>query len=288
MTGRSIQAGSVVGLWVAAVVTAGGCAPSDQTTSVASVPAVRDPDTPTTVPPTVVLPELTSIEQVARDTIRERHAAVETLRDNDPTASPAELARAYGSLGLVLMAADAHESAGAAFLNAVAHAHADMRWPYYLGQLNLKHEDHAEAAAWFERVLEIAPSDEAALVWLGRVYLDQSRFEDAKRVFDHATLVAPQSPAAWAGAGQVALAGQEYARAVESLERALAIDPGGTQAHYPLAMAYRSLGDFENAAASFDRFNAERLERGRDGRPLVLSDPLMLEYFDVAEDIAVQ
>ena len=55
MTGRSIRAGSVVGLWVAAVVTAGGCAPSDQTTSVASVPAVRDPDTPTTVPPTVVL-----------------------------------------------------------------------------------------------------------------------------------------------------------------------------------------------------------------------------------------
>ena len=268
----------------------GGCGPSEQTESAAIAPV----DSPTTqadvehvTPLAVVLPDMESTVGWAREKVQERHAALDALRAGDPTPSDGELARAYGALGLVLLAANQYEQAAACFLNAVALAPRDMRWPYYLGQRHVMTKDLTAAAEWFERVLELAPSDEATLVWLGRVYLDQSRFDEAERLFTHATLIAPQSAAAWAGAGHVALARQEYERAVESLERALALDPGGSQAHYPLAMAYRSLGNLDRAAASFDRFNAQRFERRRGGRPALLTDPLMLEYYSVVESAAV-
>jgi tetratricopeptide (TPR) repeat protein len=47
----------------------------------------------------------------------------------------------------------------------------------------------------------------------------------------------------------VALAKQDYQRAVEYLEKALSLDPLARVIHYPLAMAYRGLGNQEKAQA---------------------------------------
>ena len=291
MTGRPTEATVATRLVLVAVLgVIGGCRPSDRAESAPSASVASSttrPDIEQAAPPAVVLPDMESLEGWAREKVQQRHAVLESLLAKDPPSSDGELARAYGALGLVLLAAEQYEQAAASFLTAVARAPRDIRWPYYLGQRHVMMKDFTEAAAWFERVLELAPSDEATLVWLGRVYVDQSRFDEADRLFAHATLVAPQSAAAWAGAGHVALAKQEYERAVDSLERALALDPGGSQAHYPLAMAYRSLGDFDRAAASFDRFNAQRFERRRGGRPPLLTDPLMLDYYNVVESAAV-
>lgn len=266
------------------------CGRSDRT-DVAGMASVASPATQAAVghdvPPPVVLPALESMVGWARSNVQERHSVLKKLLADEQTPSDGEIARAYGSLGLALMAAKQYEPAAVSFLNAITHSPREMRWPYYLGQRYIMTKELAEAEEWFERVLQLAPSDEATLVWLGRVYLDQSRFDEAERLFVHAELVAPQSAAAWAGSGHVALARQHYARAVESLERALALDPGGSQAHYPLAMAYRALGDFDKAAASFDRFNAHRFDRQRGGRPPLLTDPLMLEYYNVVESAAL-
>ena len=42
---------------------------------------------------------------------------------------------------------------------------------------------------------------------------------------------------------------QQYAQAIKYLEAALALEPQASRIHYPLAMAYRGLGDRRNAEA---------------------------------------
>lgn len=49
------------------------------------------------------------------------------------------------------------------------------------------------------------------------------------------------------GLGQVALARRDYAKAVDNFEQALAADPRESIAHYPLALAYRGLGNTAQA-----------------------------------------
>jgi tetratricopeptide (TPR) repeat protein len=51
------------------------------------------------------------------------------------------------------------------------------------------------------------------------------------------------------GLGQAALARREYAKAVDQFEQALAADPRESIAHYPLALAYRGLGNTAQAEA---------------------------------------
>ncbi len=281
-TGGALIASPLMGV----AVMLSGCAPSDQIKPVRSLPASQAAVEDLAVP-AVVIPEPSSIEEWARDKVRLRHAALTELLETEPQAPDIELARAYGSLGLVLMAAKQYDSAAASFLNATTLAPGDMRWPYYLGQRYLMTQNRAEAAEWFERVLELEPSDEATLVWLGRVHFDRARFDEADRLFSHATLVAPQSAAAWAGAGRAALAKRHYSKAAAALDRALELDPGGTRLHYPLAMAFRSLGDLETAAAHLERFNAHRFERQRGGRMPLMTDPLMVEYYNELESATV-
>lgn len=253
----------------ALVMAACGCAPADRGAVSSGDAAAGAP-----VVSTVALPDLTPLETWVQERIRERFDQVEALRTATPAGSNGALARAYGSLGLILMAAKQYDAAEVCYRNATALAPVDRRWPYYLAQLSLIRQDRIEAAAWFERVLELAPYDEAALVWLGRIYLDQGRNSEAAQLFSHAALVEPRSAAAWAGVGQAALANGEYREAADALERALAIDPGGARAHYPLAMAYRALGEFDRAA--------EHLQQRGEREPL-LSDPLMLAYYDELE-----
>jgi tetratricopeptide (TPR) repeat protein len=87
------------------------------------------------------------------------------------------------------------------------------------------------------------------MVWLGSVYLDLGRADEAEPLFSKAASLSPQSVAALVGQGRVALAQHRFAQAVETLERALSIDPRASAVHYPLALAYRGVGDTTNAEA---------------------------------------
>jgi tetratricopeptide (TPR) repeat protein len=59
----------------------------------------------------------------------------------------------------------------------------------------------------------------------------------------------PRSVAAEYGLGRAALTKKDYTKAVDHLSRALSLDPQATVVHYPLAMAYRGLGDQAKAQA---------------------------------------
>jgi tetratricopeptide (TPR) repeat protein len=200
----------------------------------------------------------------------------ESLKKNiERSDTPAsELGAAYGETGKLLFAAEQVEAAEACFLNAQALVPDNRRWPYYLGHLYRIRGPLDRAAASFERALQLNPGDAATRVWLGEVYLAQGRAEEAEPLFADVLAREPQSVPAHFGAGRAALAKKAHAAAVRHLEQALVLEPKATASHYPLAMAYRRLGDPEKAEA--------HLRLQGDVR-ILPTDPLMKELDELLQ-----
>jgi tetratricopeptide (TPR) repeat protein len=221
----------------------------------------------------VVLPELARVDVPVQAQIRERYAAVMKLL---ASATPADrdLGAAFGEYGMVLQAAEYHDAAEPAYLNAQTLMPDDPRWPYYLAQLHRTRGNTERAMAAFRRVLDLRPDDVAALVWLGRMHLDQGQPEQAEPLFAKAQSLAPQVTAAQVGLGQTALAKKDYAHAVQLLEGALAGDPSAASIYSPLAMAYRGLGQNDKA---------ESLAKLWRNTELAVPDPLRSELDTVLQ-----
>ena len=217
------------------VLLAGSCACRNE-------PTVDDRQTLRPVP----LPDLSRIEESVQAQLRERYAAL-TEKQKDPGAPAADLGTQYGEMGALLMAAEFRDPAEASLLNAQALAPGDMRWPYYLGHLYKTKGDMPSAIAAFERALQSAPNDVPTMAWLGEAALDQGRPDTAESLFNRALSLQPRSIAARYGLGRTALVKQDYIRAAQNLEQALALDDKASIIHYPLAMAYRGLGDRHKA-----------------------------------------
>jgi len=196
----------------------------------------------------IVLPDLSRMEKPVQEQMRAAYASLMKQLE-DQTTTSAERAAAYGEMGNLLLAAEYLDAAEPCYLNAHALAAGDMRWPYYLGHVYRTRGESEKASQAFERALEIAPADLAALVWLGNVYLEQGKADAAERLFTRALALQPRSVAALAGQGRAALASRQFARAVDSFEQALSVDSRSSMVHYPLALAYRGLGDMAKAEA---------------------------------------
>ena len=251
------------------VLTAGGaCAPSGENARSRSQTEAAPVDASWKVQP-VPMPDLSRLPASVQAQVRDRYAVLAEKTASAGTSSD-ELARAHGDVGLILMAAGYDAAAATSLRNAQALAPREPTWPYYLGQLFLLTSDHANTLKSFERALELRPTDLPTIVRLGEAYLDQSRPDDAERAFLRGLEIEPASAALLEGLGRVALARGNQARAVEYLEKTLALDPEATRVHYPLAQAYRGLGDQQKAET--------HLRQRGDGRPR-LYDPLMQAYY---------
>ncbi len=221
-------------------------APARESTLEAGPPRDAEP-----LPP-VTLPDLSSLLDPVRERLRAPWEALNALLAGG-SATPAELAAAYGELGIIMMVAEFFETAEACFLHAHAHVPSDPRWPYYLAHRYRTDGEQEEAAKYFERTLALRPNDLAALVWLGEMHLLLGRPEEAEPLFLRAVGRDGESAAALSGAGRAALAREAYAQAADYLERALTFDPGATSLYYPLGLAYAGLGDDAKAEDSLAR-----------------------------------
>jgi tetratricopeptide (TPR) repeat protein len=223
--------------------------------------------------PQVVLPDLSPLAAPVRQQLTERFAA---LTRANASASARERAESHGALGGVLLAAGFSHQAELCYRHAEAIATDDPRWPYMLGHVYLAKGDRAAAAASFERALAASPADAPAQVWLAQTRLDDGRVEEAESLFLQALARQPSAAAAF-GAGRAALARQAYRDATARFEQALTIDPGASAVHYPLAMAYRALGDRSRAELHF---------RLRGDQWPALADPVREQQTALAPTIA--
>ena len=200
----------------------------------------------------VIRPDFSAMGESAARQMRERYDTLaRTVGDGSATA--ADLAAAYGGMGDLLLAARELETAEAYYRNAQTLAPGEWRWAHLLGHLYRNQGPLDEAVTFLEHAAEIAPRAVATLVRLGEVYLALGRPEAAEPRFEQALAIDRASAAAWYGAGRAALARQDDEAAVNALEEALALAPEASGIHYPLAMAYRRLGDAERARAHMAR-----------------------------------
>jgi tetratricopeptide (TPR) repeat protein len=224
----------------------------------------------------VSLPDISSAAESVQTQLRERYASLTAASGNTAT-SPADLANAYGEMGKLLMVAEYLDAAEACFVNARTLAPSDMRWTYYLAQVFRFKNDTPQATAFFEQALRLQPDHVPSLVWLAEIYLTQSRPEAAEPLLVKAQSLQPAWGSVLYGLGRVALAKQDYAQAVKQLESALELAPQASRIHYPLAMAYRGLGD---------RRKAEEHLRQRGEVDLPPFDPLMGELANLLQNAA--
>lgn len=220
------------------------------------------------VPP----PDLARLPDPLRQQVGGRWEALGArIRAGGPAA---DLARAYGEAGLILMAAEFEEAAIACLRNAAALAPDEPRWPYYLGQFHLLRGEQAAAPAFFERAYALRPEDVPTLLAIGEARLDQGRPDDATARFREALALEPGSAAALWGLGRALLAADAPAQAARRLEQALALAPEANRIHYALARAYERLGDSSRAVAHLER---------RGGAEPSAADPLMDAYHGLLE-----
>ena len=224
--------------------------------------------------------EAEALQPVALPAVGHLHSAVqlqlgEAYRSllavaRGPEAAPHARAEAFGQLGVLFTAAEFLRQAERCFRNAELLASTEFKWPYYLAHVLRRMGDLGGAAERFGRALELRPADLAATVWLSRMYLALGRPEAAEPVVAALLVRRPDAPALRAEAGHVALALDDQASAVEHLEAALALDPQAGGIHYPLAMAYRGLGEPDRAYR-----HLRRRREGGPGAAVRLPDPLM-------------
>ncbi|MGH9380104.1 MAG: tetratricopeptide repeat protein [Thermoanaerobaculia bacterium] len=194
----------------------------------------------------VPAPDLSELEPTVAAQLSAAATELATaIVEGDPDA----LGRRYGELGMLYLAYGIHQPAATCFDNAARLAPGEARWPYYRGQALRRFGDPDHAIAAFRRALELAPDNRPATVALGRLLIEADRLAEAAALFDAALDGAGDDPSLHAGRGRVALAARELPLAVHHLERALAIAPQATELHYPLALAYRGMGDPERAQA---------------------------------------
>ena len=213
----------------------------------------------------VALPDLSQVSDSVREQMQARWRPVARLQ-GDGAAPAAGAAENYGSLGMVLMAAEFPNAAIPAFRNAQMLAPADVRWPYYLAHLHRDAGALDDAADRFEAARRLEPSDMAILVWLGDVRLAQGDAVAAEPLFAQALSLYPDSLSARFGLARVALMREQFDVAARGLEEILELEPSATAAHYPLGQAYLSLGESERAQEHL------RQRETADIRP---ADPLM-------------
>jgi tetratricopeptide (TPR) repeat protein len=224
----------------------------------------------------IALPDISGAAEAVQAQLREQFAALQQ-QIVKPDATPAERASAYGEMGRLFMATEFLDAAGPCFGNAASLEPNEMRWTYYLAQIERMKNDPARAAALFERALTLQPDHVPSLVWLGEMHLVQGQPEAARAPLEKALALQPREAAALYRLGRVDLETRDYARAASRLEAALALRPQSSSIHYPLALAYRGLSDTRRAEAQM------QLRGNVDVPP---ADPLMQQVSGLLQNAA--
>ncbi len=190
--------------------------------------------------------DLGQLEDAVATQLAKMQAFAQSIATN-ADSNPAQRADAFGEMGRLYHAYELMDSAEACYKNAAALAPREARWPYLRAHLLRQSGILEEAAELYQRALELDPSIFAARVHLGETYVEMNRPEEARTVLEQALEAVPESPAALAALGQVALAEKDHRQAVEHLEAALELAPQANRLHHPLGLAYRGLGEMDEA-----------------------------------------
>jgi len=195
---------------------------------------------------TIPQPNLNAVEGTVKEQIQTAWSELQVVSEK-PNVGQDELGEAYGQMGKVFHVYDFFDAAEACYENAQALARLQFAWPYYLGRLYQGKGQFKDAIPPLKIAQELRPNEIPVLVYLAEAYLADGQSELAKRLYEKALSLDSSLAAAMAGLGKIALSNGDFTMAIHSLEAALELQPQATSLHYPLAMAYRGVGDVASA-----------------------------------------
>jgi tetratricopeptide (TPR) repeat protein len=183
-------------------------------------------------------------------------------RQSDPDA----LASAYGRLGALLLLLEVEAQADACLRNAMVLQPDAFRWPYYAGYLAMLAGNLDPAVDYLETARAIDPDYPALYLRLGKVRFDRGELAAARAALERVQGVPELASPANYYLGQIALQERRNSDAIRLLEAALVANPDASEVHYPLAQAYRAVGDNAQARDHLARFQL---------RSVAIADPLV-------------
>lgn len=194
-------------------------------------------------------PDLSGMETLVQKQIHEAQSRVLASTGSSHT----EQGQAYGRLGQIYQAYGLQDAAIVCYTDAHILEPSDFKWPYYLGYMAQNNGDLQKAVVQYKIALQIRPGDEVATLRLAEANLKLNHLDEADHLYQQVLSQNEQSVAALDGLGRLALARRQFAEAAEFLNKALALNPDAAFLHYPLAMAYRGLGDVNRAQLELDK-----------------------------------
>ena len=214
-------------------------------------------------------PDLNAVERLIREQLQAQRSKL-TSKISASEVPDSARADAFGGLGRLYHGYDFIEAARACYRNALTLMPQDFRWAYLLGRLLESQGDPRQAVEHYQQAAAIQPDDRPTLLHLAQAQLSLNRPDRAETLFKEAVSrdPYPSSASALLGLGKIALSRNDPEEAIEYFETAVSMQPKADSIHYPLAMAYRQIGDLEKAR--------EHL-RKRGTRTPEYPDPLMEE-----------
>ena len=239
--------------------------------SVAEPAGLQDPGARELTP--VPHPDLDGVERLIREQLQAERAKL-TAKVSAAGVPDSARAEAFAGLGRLYHAYDFTEAARVCYGNALVLKPKDFRWAYLLGRLLESQGDLQQAVEHYRRAAAVAPDDLPTLLHLAQAQLNLNRPDLAEPLFKEAISrdPYPSSASALVGLGKIALSRNHPEEAIEYFETAVSMQPEADSIHYPLAMAYRQIGDLEKAR--------EHLKK-RGNKTPEYPDPLMEELRQV-------
>jgi tetratricopeptide (TPR) repeat protein len=183
--------------------------------------------------------DLEGLDPGDRDAIREARIRLNTALQNH--ADPAELANAYGELGVLYHVHNVFQPADTCYENARQLVPGDFRWAYYSAYLAAKTGRTRLALERFKEARRLRPGYHATTLRMGDAWLDLNEQDKARQAYQAIVDAEGLQAAALYGLGQIALLQREYDSAIDYFRRALKHDPDASRIHYPLAQALRAV-----------------------------------------------
>jgi tetratricopeptide (TPR) repeat protein len=187
-------------------------------------------------------PDLASVEPTVRTQLEEARTRLDRLLAK-PGIEDRELGQSFAEMGQSYLVYDLTDAAAPALENAHALQPTDLRWPYLLGTIYEHDRRLDDAARWYEIARGADARYVPTLLRLGDVKVLLGDLAAARSLYEDALKLDASSAYAHAALGKLAAREKRFADAARELERALELDPAAKSLHYPVAQAYRELGD---------------------------------------------
>ncbi|MFZ9595967.1 MAG: tetratricopeptide repeat protein [Bdellovibrionia bacterium] len=125
---------------------------------------------------------------------------------------------------------------------------------YYLGALYALQGNHKVAAEEFKKELQNNPNSQQTLLAYGKELMELGAHSEALVVFTKLMQLSPRSAEAKQQAGWANLALKNYQASVSLILSAIDLDRANPLLYKRLGLAYRTMGDFNAACASFRKY----------------------------------